>query len=285
MKLLGIGDNVMDAYLFRGELYPGGNAANVSVLARRAGADRSGYLGILATDPAGLHFRAALEEEGIDLARLRQAVGMTACNYIHLDESGDRVFSGNNGQETVQSLFLPVLTQTDRDYAAGFDVLHTSIHSLLDRYLPVLSRQSLVSMDFSSDGFTHVNVAELAPFLHFAFFSAGGRPREDMDEMLHFAAAQGIREVICTMGLRGSCGLSNGVPWTVPAYPNAQAIDALGAGDAFIASFLVNYADNGGNAAEAAEVAAHFAAENCGHYGAFGHPISIPDSGLTLDES
>ena len=24
MKLLGLGDNVMDAYLFRGELYPGG---------------------------------------------------------------------------------------------------------------------------------------------------------------------------------------------------------------------------------------------------------------------
>ena len=36
MKLLGLGDNVMDAYLFRGELYPGGNAANVAVLAKRA---------------------------------------------------------------------------------------------------------------------------------------------------------------------------------------------------------------------------------------------------------
>ena len=28
MKLLSLGDNVFDAYLFRGELYPGGNAAN-----------------------------------------------------------------------------------------------------------------------------------------------------------------------------------------------------------------------------------------------------------------
>ena len=43
MKLLGLGDNVMDAYLFRGELYPGGNAANVAVLAKRAGAEKSGY--------------------------------------------------------------------------------------------------------------------------------------------------------------------------------------------------------------------------------------------------
>ena len=45
MKLLGLGDNVMDAYLFRGELYPGGNAANVAVLAKRAGAEKSGYIG------------------------------------------------------------------------------------------------------------------------------------------------------------------------------------------------------------------------------------------------
>ena len=53
MKLLGLGDNVMDAYLFRGELYPGGNAANVAVLAKRAGAEKSGYIGVLATDAAG----------------------------------------------------------------------------------------------------------------------------------------------------------------------------------------------------------------------------------------
>ena len=45
MKLLGLGDNVFDAYLFRDELYPGGNAANVSVLARRIGAEYTGYLG------------------------------------------------------------------------------------------------------------------------------------------------------------------------------------------------------------------------------------------------
>ena len=55
MKLLGLGDNVMDAYLFRGELYPGGNAANVAVLAKRAGAEKSGYIGVLATDAAGEH--------------------------------------------------------------------------------------------------------------------------------------------------------------------------------------------------------------------------------------
>ena len=71
MKLLSLGDNVFDAYLFRKELYPGGNAANVSVLARRAGAEATGYLGVAADDPAGCHFRSALEAEQVDLSRLK----------------------------------------------------------------------------------------------------------------------------------------------------------------------------------------------------------------------
>ena len=70
MKLLGLGDNVMDAYLFRGELYPGGNAANVAVLAKRAGAEKSGYIGVLATDAAGEHFRTVLQTENGDSSRL-----------------------------------------------------------------------------------------------------------------------------------------------------------------------------------------------------------------------
>ena len=282
MKLLGIGDNVMDAYLFRNELYPGGNAANVAVLAKRAGADTSGYLGILANDPAGLHYRDVLQAEGIELSRLRQAVGKTACNYIRLDDAGDRIFSGNNGQETVQSMFQLAFTQADRDYAAGFDVLHTSIHSLLDQEIPVLARHSLVSMDFSSDGYTKTNVAALAPFLHFAFFSSGGRPQETMEEIMNFAASQQIPEVICTLGLGGSCGISKGQFWSVSAYPSENTIDALGAGDSYIAAFLVNYVNNGGNAAQAADTASRFAAACCGHYGAFGHPIDIASSGLLL---
>lgn len=279
MKLLGLGDNVFDAYLFRGELYPGGNAANVSVLAKRAGAERSGYLGVLADDPAGRHFLSALEAEGVETTRLRRALGRSACNFITLDDTGDRVFSGNNGQETVQSLVRLSLTAADRDYAAGFDVVHSSIHSGVDEYLPALSRRVDLSMDFSNDGFTHVNVASLAPLLRFAVFSSGGRPAEAMWDFLAFAAASGAEEVVCTLGVHGSCGISRGRRWQVPAHL-VQAEDALGAGDAFIAAFLTAFYGNGGDARSAAEEASRFAAACCAGYGAFGHPFPIADSGL-----
>lgn len=52
-----------------------------------------------------------------------------------------------------------------------------------------------------------------------------------------------------------------------------DAVDTLGAGDAFIAAFLAEYHTTGGEIARAAEKASVFAAECCKHYGAFGHAL------------
>ena len=285
MKLLGLGDNVFDAYLFRRELYPGGNAANVSVLARRAGAERTGYLGVLADDLPGRHFLSSLREESVDVRRVRVGVGRSACNYITLDERGDRTFSGNNGRETVQNLFSLQLTPQDLAYAAKFDVIHTSIHSGISHAaLGGLSRRADLSMDFSNDGFTHVNVAELAPILRFAFFSAGGRSLEEVRTFAEYAASCGIPQVIFTLGVGGSCGISQGQFWQADAY-SLRAVDALGAGDAFIAAFLKSFWEDGGSAPLAADRAARFAADCCLYYGAFGHPLPLSESGLFFPDS
>ena len=39
MKLLSVGDNVIDYYVNTGEMYPGGNAVNVAVHASKIGVD------------------------------------------------------------------------------------------------------------------------------------------------------------------------------------------------------------------------------------------------------
>nr|WP_300129651.1 PfkB family carbohydrate kinase [uncultured Butyricicoccus sp.] len=272
MKLLGLGDSVMDAYRFQNRSYPGGNAVNVAVLARRAGAQDAGYLGILADDAPGLHFQQALAQEQVDLTRLRVGHGRTACNYIVLDADGDRQFAGNNGCDTVQNQMQLLLNRTDRDYIAGFDVTHTSIHSLLDDALPALAAKTNLSMDFSNDGFTHVNVAKLAPLLRFAFFSAGGRSREQVADFAAYAAEQGTPTVVFTRGSQGAYILDRGTVYEQPAAYAPELVDTLGAGDAFIAAFLVRYADTGGDVVQSAQAAAQFAAQNCGHFGAFGHP-------------
>ena len=159
-------------------------------------------------------------------------------------------------------------------------MIHTSIHSgISNAVLGGLSRRADLSMDFSNDGFTHTNVAELAPILRFAFFSAGERSLEEVHTFAKYAADCGIPQVIFTMGTRGACGISQGQFWQADACV-IQPVDALGAGDAFIAAFLYTFWENGGSALLAAEQAAHFAADCCLHYGAFGHPLSLAESDL-----
>ncbi|UUZ81205.1 hypothetical protein LJK88_41995 [Paenibacillus sp. P26] len=46
MRLIGIGDNVVDYYQDQGVMYPGGNVLNVAVAAKRSGAEACAYLGI-----------------------------------------------------------------------------------------------------------------------------------------------------------------------------------------------------------------------------------------------
>lgn len=49
MKVLGIGDNVVDKYVHQRTMYPGGNALNFSVFAKGEGADAA-FLGVFGDD-------------------------------------------------------------------------------------------------------------------------------------------------------------------------------------------------------------------------------------------
>ena len=61
VKVLGFGDNVVDLYDHLHLLYPGGNAVNFAVFAKRLGVERSAYMGIFGTDRAAEHVIYSLE--------------------------------------------------------------------------------------------------------------------------------------------------------------------------------------------------------------------------------
>lgn len=274
MKIIGIGDNVMDAYLFQQKLYPGGNSVNVPVLARRFGAEKAGYIGILGDDAPGKHFYQVLEREGLDVSRVRVAHGETGRNYISLDEQGDRHFVGNNGIHVVESLLSLSLNFDDCHVIESYDVAHTSVHSFLDDELSKISRYASLSMDFS-DGYNYVNIRKLAPLLRFAFFSGGKKSMDEVRQLAHYAMDCGARTVVVTMGMRGSY-LVQGEDEHFQGVTPAKVVDALGAGDAYIAAFLTAYTD-GASLSQAAQRAADFAAKCCEHYGAFGNACELPE--------
>ena len=64
VNALGFGDNVVDRYEHIHTMYPGGNAVNFAVYAKKCGAARSAYMGIFGNDAAAEHVIASLEDEG-----------------------------------------------------------------------------------------------------------------------------------------------------------------------------------------------------------------------------
>src|SRR4051794_39218224 len=111
--LLTIGDNVVDQYPDRGFFYPGGNAVNVAVHARKLGAT-SAYIGAVGTDPAGGAVLTALQQENVDTSRTRVVDGPNAHALVRLID-GNRIFAGG---ELGVSVFE--LDETDLCFARSF---------------------------------------------------------------------------------------------------------------------------------------------------------------------
>ena len=122
MKLIAVGDNVVDCYLDQGLFYPGGNAVNVAVNAARNGAQGAAYLGIFGDDPAAEHIKASLTEEHVAWDRSRTARAVSGQPRVKLGPDGDRMFVGSE-TNTAQHLFRLRLTKDDLDYIAQFDCL------------------------------------------------------------------------------------------------------------------------------------------------------------------
>jgi fructoselysine 6-kinase len=272
MKIIGIGDNVIDAYLHEKKLYPGGNSVNVPVLAKRFGAEAAAYIGILGNDEPGQHFLSALREEGLDVSRVRMARGVTAQNYIHNSEDGDRHFVGNNGSDVVEQMLGLLLVQEDFRLIEKYSLAYTSVHSFIDYLLPSIARRAPLALDFS-DGYHYRNIPKLCPLLRFAFFSGGDKSPEEVKNLARFALDSGAGTVVVTSGERGSYMLEDGREHT-QGIVKANVVDTLGAGDAFIAAFLTAYSDSDGDLPHAAAAAAAFASRCCDHYGAFGHAMA-----------
>lgn len=263
MRLLGLGDNTVDTYVDQGLQFPGGNAVNVAVLAKRLGAE-TGYLGCLGADEAGDILFAALQAEGIDLSRLRRRPGANARALIG-HRGGDRYFIGSQAGVRGQYRW----EEADFDYIAGFDHVHSSIYSELGEALPRVKKAARsLSLDFSERWNDEI-LAAMLPHLDIAFLSFPKGDDAQCEKLLRDCAAKGPRLVIVTRGAKGAMAVADGAVAAQPVVA-ARIIDTLGAGDGFIAGFLVARL-RGGDADAALEAGAAAAATVCGYRGAFGH--------------
>jgi fructoselysine 6-kinase len=229
MSLVAIGDNVVDCYVDRRLMFPGGNSVNVAVHAARAGTPAA-YVGVIGDDERGRLVSDALGAEGVDLAGLRSRPGPTAYAVVrHVD--GDRVFESN---DKGVSLFEP--TPADLAFVSRFDLAHSSYCSGLESALPELARRTRLSFDFNDrtdDGYAD----DLLPHVAVATFSAAHLSRSECERLVRWAGSRGPRYVFATRGAEGAIGYDGAELYVADARP-VEMTDSLGAGDAFIGRVL-----------------------------------------------
>ncbi|MFG1956491.1 PfkB family carbohydrate kinase [Nonomuraea sp. NPDC049028] len=284
IRLVAVGDNVVDRYPDLGVMYPGGNAVNVAVHARRTGAE-SGYLGAVGTDEAGRVVRDALAAEGVDLSLLRTVDGPNAFATVRL-VAGERKFTG--GREGVSRFRL---SPADLVRLAAADIVHTGECSFLEGQLDQLAAHARrLSFDFSERPWDYVE--EHARHAGIAILSSPSGSRDEALALARRVRALGPATVAVTLGAHGAVLVSGAagagdsaaealadsrdvVAWGA-AEPVA-VVDTLGAGDAFIARLLVGLA-RGEDLPALAVAATAYASHACTSYGAFGHEAPLPST-------
>jgi fructoselysine 6-kinase len=266
MRICGVGDNVVDRYYNQRLMFPGGNAVNFAVHARRAGADAA-YLGVIGTDAEGDLIRSSLEAEGVSLDRLRVKEGPSAFATVHMEDSGnDRVWGLCD-----KGVSMFALDDLDLEYLGGFDLVHTGETSRLEAQLPDIQKRVAISFDFSERDMAYA--ANVMPYIKVAAFSRGKAGDDEVRRVIDEARAAGVELITVTQGARGATVSYKGNVLFEPAIPVA-AMDTLGAGDAFV-SRLACRVLGGLTLAEAASDAAQYSARICLTRGAFGHQRAI----------
>jgi|SRR5690625_818879 len=167
MKLITIGNSVIDYYPDLDKMYPGGSSLNVSVFSKRFGSKKSAFIGMIGTDEEGKHIEKVLDEEQIDKDRIRKVVGKSSKVTIKLDSDGDRII--DKWDKGVQSLVAIQLNEDDLKYIASYEVLHIGLNSFLDDQLELLSKRISLSYDFSTTR-NKEHLQAVCPFLEYAFF-------------------------------------------------------------------------------------------------------------------
>ena len=278
MRAIGIGDNVVDRYINRRIMFPGGNAVNFAVYAGQCGADAA-YLGLIADDPEGRLVRSALQQLGVDvsMAPLLPGLATERCDVTLTD--GDRVFAGvEYGEGTWKPLRL---TEEHMDYLTEFDLIHCGCYADMAGEIRKLAGLGGVkTFDFSEEAEYRTDgyLQAVCPYVDIALFSGSMMEEEERQRIREKSTLLGTDLVLITDGSRGQT-LWDGSSLYPGKVKPVDPVDTMGAGDSFFTAFAVELLRQGYRRGvklpsecygRAFDYAADFSAGTCLKEGAFG---------------
>lgn len=240
LRVIGVGDNFVDRYIYSGIMYPGGNSVNFSVYARMLGCE-SAYCGVLAKDAEAEMILRALDAFGVEHGQCPvMSEGETGKGSIRLVD-GDRVITDDNDNGSVKHTPLR-LTDDLLHYFGSFDVIHSSYFAFLEDQLGRLHSTGVpVVYDFA-DGWDADKLRELCPHISLAFLSGSGRDRAELEAALQLCCTSGCELALATIGKQGALAWDGKQFYHCLPYRKGGAVtDTMGAGDSFLTGFAVSY--------------------------------------------
>mgnify|MGYP004639134219 CR=1 FL=1 len=232
IKIACAGDNCVDYYDNTGESFPGGNPVNVSVYVKRLGGE-SAYLGAVGTDAFGKQLRDALRDKGVDISHVQTLPGSTALTHVERID-GERVFGDYD--EGVMADFR--LRQEDLDFLKGYDLLVTGLWGHTESQLAEVRAMGIpVAFDGAERPLDKAGRIAL-PYANVVFFSDDASDDEALKNRILELAALGPQIVVATRGGKGSLAY-DGKHFYPGDVVECSVVDTMGAGDSFIAGFLM----------------------------------------------
>ncbi|MDL2249243.1 fructoselysine 6-kinase [Lachnospiraceae bacterium PF1-21] len=257
MRVAAIGDNCIDVYEKLGKQYPTGNVVDTGVNIQKLGIPTA-IISTTGSDDNGKWMVESLKKEGLDLSHFHMREGQTAITYMDMDGL-DRV----HGDYIEGVLADMVFAEEDINFAANHDLVHTALWGMAEDTLPKIKERSkaIISFDYA-DRLEHELVEKTLPFVDIGFYSYHNGQDQYIKEFLKDKVARGMKVAVATFGEDGSLAY-DGEDFVVGGIYPTSIINTVGAGDSFIAGFLVGYL-RGLSLADCLDLGAKVAAEVVG---------------------
>ena len=242
-KIIAIGDNVVDKYLSRGKMYPGGQCVNTCVYSIMNGG-KPAYLGKFGDDGVAEYNCKILIQLGVDFSHSRHFHGENGAARVTLKD-GDRVFLGSNRGGVAKEHPFD-FTKEDLDYIKSFQVIYSNTNSYIYDDLSLLEETGVpIAFDFSTV-WDDALLEQVCPHIKVALLSCAHLTAEEREREMKKAASYGVTLVVGTVGEDGSYALYDGEIVYAPAYKAETVLDTMGAGDSYFSTLLTTLLQENG---------------------------------------
>ena len=269
-EIVSLGEVVADIYRDEGgspvELpftaRPGGAPANVAVAAARLGSEAA-FIGSVGEDLFGDFILRALEAEGVITSSVSRQPPPTRTSlaFVEVSEDGDRSFTFYRSDPAADELLSPETVSREFLSGATFvnfgsiplikDPARSAIHEAA-RLAEDLGVPVAFDVNFREHLWENVEAAREAvdPLLDLSTVVKMGDDElppllgtEDPEEAARMLLDRGASLVFVSLGPKGAFYATEDFTGSVPAF-EVEAVDATGAGDAFLAAALVHLSGN-----------------------------------------